>query len=154
MAGVVQRASSLVRSGTLLLDDAGVHDATLLARRAAGLQNLQAHAHHLSALAAAFLVKDRASHRILLGRTHLAKPLSADKKAWPLVQGRFKAFLATSATLLVSKTLKSGAPLTADDVASTYLPVSWGGTQTRGGGGISTLKRALKIGAHVLERFK
>ena len=153
MALTVQRAAILVRSGTLLLDDAGVRDATLLARRAAGLQNLQAHAHHLSALAAAFLVKDSASHKMLSG-TDLAKPFSADQNVWPLVQGRFKAFLSTYASLAVSQTLKSGSVLSADDVASTYLPVSWGGTQTGGGGGISTLKRALKIGAHVLQRFK
>jgi hypothetical protein len=153
MALSPKRSANLIRPAIGLLSSAGVSDARILAARAAGMQNLQAHAYHLTNLAAAFLAVDRTARRIIGRGTTMTKPLSGKEQVWPLVQPRFTRFLVRSGGLQVSSTMRSGKPLKAGEIAATYLPLSWGGTQTTGGGGVSTLKRALKIGAHVLGHF-
>lgn len=154
MALTAKRATVLTRSGIMLLHRARVPDASMLVARAAGHQNLQAHAQHLTGLAASFLAADPASRKAVANGTTLSQSLSGKERVWPTVQNRFARFIQNQGSRVVSKELKSGRSLSAKGVVDTYLPVSWGGTQTKGGGGISTLKRAIKIGSHVLASFK
>ena len=86
MALTPRRAAGLVRSGIVLLDSARVPDARVLVDRRAGMQNLQAHAEHLTNLAAIFLAKDRTAVRILARGTKLVTPLSGGEQMWSLVQ--------------------------------------------------------------------
>jgi hypothetical protein len=81
----------------------------------------------------------------------LRKPGS--KAIWEEVRKAFIQYVSANAGTIVSETIRSGKKLTARNVSDTYLATRWGGSQPRGGGGVSTLKRALKIGAHTLDAF-
>ena len=147
----MRAAVQIVRGGAALLARAGISDARVLVDRAAGKQNLQAHARHLVALAAVFLSSDSTARRLLVG---ISLTRQVPDSVWQQVQQRFLSYLRRSGTRVVSQAMRSGQRLTARKVADTYLPVSWGGTQGTGGGGVSTLKRALRLGAHAIDTYR
>jgi hypothetical protein len=147
----MNQATKVVRQGIEILSRAGLPDAKELVARAAGKHNLQAHERHLVPLAALFLSK-----RPRIREELVTVPLRREgsKAIWEDVKTAFVQYVSANGGTIVSKTIKSGNTLSARKVTNTYLPISWGGSQPHGGGGISTLKRALKLGAHILDVFE
>ena len=143
-----ENAVADVRQAIRLLGRAAVPDAVELLQRRSGKNNLQAHAEHLTRLAALFLLEHPKLAAELAEKTDLEASLSGRERIWGGLAGPFRTFVNKRGSAVVSREIASGVQLSVASLANTYLPVTWGGSHETGGGGASSLKRALKIGAH------
>ena len=72
-----------------------------------------------------------------------------NRNLWAKSQKALKEFLKRRGRDIVSETMRTGVPQSAQRVAETYLSYRFGGGQLHGGAGDTVLKRTLKILAHL-----
>ncbi|MBN1547543.1 MAG: hypothetical protein JW902_12885 [Syntrophaceae bacterium] len=131
-----------------------IPDAQAIASRYAGGNNLQGHARGLVPVAIWFA----RAHHPHLERVRKATNLTIDmswssaearnRGLWRPIQRDFIAAIAANGTDIVTSGGDIYTPHSVEDIASTYLPTSWGGNQSTGGAGGTVIKRTLKIMSH------
>lgn len=76
---------------------------------------------------------------------------SRDQGLWNPIARKLRALLANKGDEFITEPLRDSYPITAREAAH-YLPDTYGGTQTSGGGGATVFKRACKLLAHTERR--
>ena len=152
-------AVAAAESGVDSYANSGVRDALALTGRAGHMHNLQAHyngglplAVHYARNHQATMARIRAATKLTNEMDDAPGPNRAETRhaVWDEVKAEMIAFLngpAGNGTL--ASQMQSGAPISARDIANTFLSTKYGGGQTTGDGGNTVIKRTLKLLAHL-----
>lgn len=132
-----------------------VPDAKALIVREKGAHNLQGHARRVMPLAVWLVLKRPELLKLVRAKTKLSNEMKASSSearsaVWGAVKAAMIDEIAKAGTDIVSQHDRANTPVTAKDIAQTYLSADYRGGQTKGGAGNTVLKRAVKLLAHVL----
>ena len=132
-----------------------IPDAIALVVREKGVHNLQGHARRVMPLAVWLLIRRPDLLNLLRSKTKLTNEMTASSSEarsviWEQVKTAINYELIKGGDDVISPADRANTPITAKDIALTYLSVDYGGGQTKGGAGNTVLKRALKLLAHTL----
>ena len=143
-------------SHVALLSAKGVPDAIAISDREDNVNNLSGHAHSIVPLAVAFARAYPHHLETLKRRTDLHHGMgqsgsqeARDPALWDSIKADMQSFVATRGGDVVADARRSGEPQTVAKVADAYLSERYGGSHTTGGAGDTTLKRSLKLLAHI-----
>lgn len=132
-----------------------VPDAKALVVRVKGVHNLQGHARRVMPLAVWLVLRRPEILKQIRAKTRLSNGMTSSSSearsaVWGVVKAAIVAEIGKAGSDIVTHQDRSSTPVTAEDIAQTYLSQDYGGGQTRGGAGNTVLKRAIKLLAHVL----
>lgn len=149
-----QVAVDQARDGIRRFADRGIPDAEAITQRDAGENNLSGHAHSLVPLAVHFSRSDPGFLQSVKDQTDLSNgmgPRDTETRLdiWGDLKDKMSALVTRDASVIITEERGSGRPQSVGDVADTYLPKDWGGSQDSGGGGGTVVKRTLKLLAHI-----
>lgn len=132
-----------------------IPDANALIVREEGKHNLQGHARRVMPLAVWLVIRRPDLLNLIRSKTKLTNEMTASSSEarsaiWGQVKDAISNELSKAGADVISDADRANTPITAIDIADTYLSSEYGGGQTSGGAGNTVLKRALKLLAHVI----
>ena len=136
--------------------NAGVRDARSLMMRQAGWSALPGEVRGLMPLTVWFIRKYPNHLQSLRTNTSVGVTMARDSheardpSLWLPIQTELRGYLARSGGDVISLATQPSAPITAQDIATNYLSVRYGGEHTGGQPADTVFKRTLKLLAHAL----